>query len=385
MDIAHLDMNALKEPPRIGPASFGCGRHQAMSRALGTRSRRGRMALGRVARWALAGGLFAALGAPALARAADAPTTLPAPVVFNYGIEDTARSAAMGGAMRALGSGNTALFLNPAAVAETRVYHLEAEGQFMPESARQCYGGSIVDSVTGRLGGGVAVTGGFMDPNGLNRSYIDARLALGYPITDKFMVGIAARYVKITQNGPTSANFKPSSMDYPFGVSDRVSGGIADPSGGRFAFVNQMTFDVGLAIKPAEGLYLGILGQNLAYAGNSLLPLMVGGGLGVGTKDFSIEVDGVADLNSWNKSTGRFSGGAEYLIANHVPIRAGVLYDTGAKNATASGGLGFLATEFSIEASVKRTIATPGGTSIVVSVAYFLESSGLTRSSTPEM
>ncbi len=313
---------------------------------------------------------------------ADPPSPLPAPVIYNYGVEENPRSAAMGGALRAMGSGNNALLLNPAAVAETRVYHIEADAQFMPEAARQVYGGSIVDSVTGRLAGGVAVMGGFMDPNGLNRSFIDARLALGYPITDRFMIGIAGRYLKVVQSGPGTAF---ESSPGPFGPLDRVSGGLSDPTGGRFAFVNQLTFDVGIAVKPADALYIGILGQNLAYAGNGILPLMVGGGLGVGTKDFTIEGDGVADLNSWNKTTARASGGAEVLIANHVPIRAGILYDTGAHNATVSGGLGFLATEFSVEASLKRTIASPGGTSIIVSVAYFLESSGLTRSSTPEM
>ncbi len=253
----------------------------------------------------------------------------------------------------------------------------------MPEGARQVYGGSIVDSVTGSARRRrTAVMGGFMDPNGPDRSFIDARLALGYPITDRFMIGITGRYMKVTQSGPGTAF---ESSPGPFGPLDRVSGGLADPTGGRFSFVNQLTFDVGIAVKPADGLYIGLLGQNLAYAGNGILPLMVGGGIGVGTKDFSIEGDGVADLNSWDKATGRVSGGAEVLIGGHVPLRAGILYDTGAHNATASGGLGFLATEFSVEASVKRTIASPGGTSIIVRVAYFLESRGLTRSSTPEM
>jgi hypothetical protein len=353
-----------------------------MPRALGTASRRRSDRSDAATRALAAAAIVAGLAAFSGVARADQPSPLPPPVIYNYGVEDTPRSAAMGGSLRALGSGNTALLLNPAAVAETRVYHIEADGQFMPEAARQVYGGSIVDSVTGRLGGGVAVMGGFMDPNGLNRSFIDARLALGYPITDRFMIGISGRYLKVTQSGPGTAF---ESSPGPFGPLDRVSGGLSDPTGGRFAFVNQMTFDVGLAVKPADVLYIGVLGQNLAYAGNGILPLMVGGGIGIGTKDFSIEGDGLADLNSWNKATGRFSGGAEVLIANHVPLRAGILYDSGARNPTVSGGLGFLATEFSVEASVKRTLASPGGTSIIVSVAYFLESSGLTRSSTPEM
>ena len=53
----------------------------------------------------------------------------------------------MGGALRALGNGVTGLYLNPANMALTRVYHLMALAQIWPESRRQTYGAS-----GGRLG-----------------------------------------------------------------------------------------------------------------------------------------------------------------------------------------------------------------------------------------
>src|ERR1700760_3257218 len=67
----------------------------------------------------LAAGLSAGLCLLAPGRAA-AQSKLPPSVTFNYGENETPRSAAMGGALRALATGSSALFLNPAALPEAR-------------------------------------------------------------------------------------------------------------------------------------------------------------------------------------------------------------------------------------------------------------------------
>src|SRR6185436_14897843 len=101
------------------------------------------------------GGLAASLLLAPLTASADPdplhPTRLPPQVIYNYGENETTRSAAMGGALRALGNGTSAVFVNPSAMVETRVYHLGAFAQITPETGRQIYGGTVVDSVTGRL------------------------------------------------------------------------------------------------------------------------------------------------------------------------------------------------------------------------------------------
>jgi opacity protein-like surface antigen len=305
--------------------------------------------------------------------AAADPSPLPPQVIYNYGELETARSAAMGGALRALGNGTAGLFLNPAAMAETRVYHLEGLAQFTPETARQVYGGAVIDSVTSRLAGGLAVAGGFMDPSGIDRSLIDVRLGLGFPVSDRFFVGVVGRYVKVTQEGLG-----------PLGES-KVSGGLIDSSGSRSAFVNAVTFDAGMGVKLGDNVYLAAVGQNLTYPDNSIVPTTVGGALGFGNENLSIEADGVADLTSWNKPTARLMAGGEYLVANHVPVRLGYRYDQGAKLNFLSGGVGYVGTEFSIEAAVRRSLSNPGTTTLVFSVAYFLESSGLTKTTTPDI
>ena len=304
------------------------------------------------------------------------PEKLPTPVLYNYGENETTRSGAMGGALRALGNGTSALFLNPSAMTTTRVYHIEAQTQLSPEAGRQVYGGNIVDSVTGRLAGAASFSGGFVDPDATHRSFLDVRAGLAFPISDRFSVGVGGRWLKLNQE----------SVVAPFAL-DGISGGLGDPPGGRgsrFSLVNSLTFDVGVNIRLGDSVYLAAVGQNLTYPNNALLPTVVGGGIGFGNANLSIEGDGVADLTSWGKPTARVMLGGEYLAADHVPIRLGYRFDQGAKLHTLSAGLGYISSEFSIEGTVKRTLSDPGVTTMIFSVAYFLESSGLTRTQTNE-
>jgi len=296
----------------------------------------------------------------------------PLPFGFNYGEVDTTRSGAMGGALRAAGTGTTAPFLNPATMALSRLYHIEALGQIVPEYGRQVYGGVIVDSITNKLAGGVAVTGGFLDSfsdtlTSVDRSWVDVRLALAYPIVDGFSVGLGGRYIRLSQNGTG-----------PLGPS-KVTGGLKDPEGdGRLSIMNVPTFDAGIAIKAGDLVRIGIVGQNLTYPDNGILPTTIGGGVGIAHEDFTIEVDGIADLNSYGKPTARLMGGAEYLLVDRVPLRAGYRFDQGADSHQVSGGIGYMAPEFMVEASVRRTVSGPEMTEIIFGAAYFLESSGLT-------
>ncbi|MBM4359936.1 MAG: hypothetical protein FJ096_17670, partial [Deltaproteobacteria bacterium] len=143
------------------------------------------------------------------------PSQLPPQFAYDYGETATPRSAGVG-AMHALGGGLTAIFLNPANLGLTRSYHLGAIGQFTPEAGRQLYGGAVMDS-TRRFSGGVSFVGGFQDPDGLDRSTVDTRLALGFAVTKEFLVGVGGRFLNVDQDGLG-----------PLGPS-RASGGLVDP------------------------------------------------------------------------------------------------------------------------------------------------------------
>jgi len=305
------------------------------------------------------------------------PTRLPPQVIYNYGENETPRSAAMGGALRALGNGTSAIYLNPSAMVETRVYHLGAQVQGTPETGRQIYGATVVDSVTGKLAGSISVMAGLMDPDGLKRSLIDVRVAIAYPISERLFLGIGGRYAKINQS--------PENVGFP---NDKVAGGLVDTSTSppsRYGIVNAVTFDAGLTVKVADSIYVAAVGQNLTYPNNGLLPTTVGGGIGLGTDTLSIEADGLADLTSWGKPKARVGVGGEYLVADHVPIRLGYRFDQGAKIHTLSSGVGYIGSEFSVEGSVKRTLSSPGATTLLLSFEYFFEASGLIRSPSTDL
>ncbi len=328
--------------------------------------------------------LFVGLALLAPRRASADPSPLPASVIYNYGETETPRSAAMGGALRALGFGSAGVFLNPAAIAEQRTYHIEAITSGSPETRSFLLGAMIVDSITSRLAGAFSIQGTpiAMDPSGIDRTTIDLRLALAYPITDFIMLGFTGRYLKVDQSGVAGPG-------YGFGWS-LASGGLTDstsitgaPGNGnrpdRFALLNTVTFDVGLVVKPTDAFYIAAIGQNLTYANNGLLPLVVGGGGGYRANLLSVEAVGVAALGSWGvpgaaKPTARVAAGGEYMVAEVVPVRAGYRYDTGAKLSTLSLGTGYVSTMFAVEGSVKRTVSSPGATTLFFSLAYYLES-----------
>jgi hypothetical protein len=336
---------------------------------------------------ALAAGLFMGLGLFAPGRAAADPSPLAPAIISNYGESETPRSAAMGGALRALGFGSAGIFLNPAALAEARVYHIEAMTSGTPETRTWLLGGTVVDAVTSRLAGAFSIQGTpiAMDPSGIDRTSLDMRIGLAYPITDSIFLGVTGRYLKVDQSGVAAPT-------YGFGWS-AASGGLVDPSSisgapstanrpDRFSLVNTATFDVGFAAKPIDSLTLAAVGQNLTYANNGFLPLTIGGGVGYSADLLSVEVDGLADLSSWGipgaaKATARIMGGVEYLLTGVIPLRGGFRYDEGAKLGTLSLGTGYVGSVFAIEGAVKRTLSAPGATGLFFSVAYYLESSGI--------
>jgi hypothetical protein len=283
----------------------------------------------------------------------------------------------MGGAVRALGNGVTGLYANPANIALTRVYHLQALAQIWPEARRQTYGAGAVDSVTGRVAGALGAHYGVLDPDGIDRKWTDIRASLAFPISERFYAGVTGKYLTLRDNGfPRPGYGLPPSS---------ASAGLADAP-----VVDGFTFDAGITVKPSSALFIGVVGSNLTNSGHGFQPLTFGGGVGYGNNDITAEVDVVADFTTYTKSSGssrtamRILGGFEYLAADHFPLRVGYRYDAEPSTHAISGGLGYIDPQFSIDFAIRRTVSgkEPFGpvTSVVVDLQYFLESSGITRS-----
>ncbi len=305
---------------------------------------------------------------------ADA-SRLPAEVGWNGGDIETARSLAVGGAVRALGGGTTSLYANPANLALQRVYHLEALASIGADARRQTYGAGAVDSVSGRLAGGIGGHYGFMDPDGIDRKWTDLRLGLAFPFSEKLYAGLSGRYLKLKQNGTG-----------PLG-SSYASGGLAGET-----MLESFSFDAGITLKPNEQFAIGVLGQNLTNPGTGFQPTMLGGGIGWGGSDLVLEADVLADFTTYADANGksqakmRAMGGLDYLAGDHYPVRLGYRWDQGLRTHAVSGGLGYVDPQFSLEVSMRRTVSGPEtltpSTTVVIGLQYFLESSGITRAPT---
>jgi hypothetical protein len=292
-------------------------------------------------------------------------STVPPQVGYNYQEIETPRITATNGAVRALSNSTEALFDNPANMSASRVYHLAALAQIWPESGRQSYGAAAVDSVgsSSRVGGGLGATYNTQDTDGIDRRWTDIRFALSYPFSDKFYMGVAGRYLMLSQNG-----------EGPLGTS-LASGGIAGEK-----IVRNITFDAGATFKPNDSLAISIVGSNLNNPGNGFEPTSLAGGIGFGKELFSLEADVAEDFTTYNRTTTRAMAGGEVLLGDHFPLRGGYRYDDGAKSHSLSGGLGYVDTMFAAEIAVRRVVSGDKVTAIVFGFTYHLDSSGLTQS-----
>lgn len=287
---------------------------------------------------------------------------LPPEVGYGYGQVEDARTAAFGGGLSALGSGVSGIFGNPAGIGASQVYHVGALASVWPEARRQTYGAAAVDSVTTRLAAGVGFAWTDQDPDGIKRRSSDLRIVLAYPFSDKVSFGVAGRYLKLTQEG-----LGPLGQSYP-------SGGLRGEP-----IVNTWSFDAGLTLRPSKNFGLGAYGSNLSNPGTGYQPTTAGGGIGVGNENVAFEIDALADFTTWQRTTARVMAGLEYLAGDHLPLRVGYRWDEGMDAHAVSAGIGYIDPTFSIDLSGRRYVAGQSATAVMLTVQYFVESSGITR------
>jgi hypothetical protein len=293
------------------------------------------------------------------------PSELDPTIGYNYQEIETPRIAGMGGALRASSNSTHALFINPANIARSRVYHLTAFAQVWPEASRQSYGVGAVDSIisSSRVAGGVGATWNFQDADGIDRRSTDLRFALAYPLSESFFVGLGGRYLWLNQDG-----------DGPLGPSLAASG-LRDSK-----ILRGIGFDAGATLKASDNFSLSIVGNNLNGPDDGLMPTSAGGGLALSFGDFSVEADGVFDFTTYEATEPRFMLGTEALFADHVAARIGYRVDLGVDSHALAAGVGYVNREFDIDVSVRRVVSGEAVTTVVLGFSYHLEATGLTPS-----
>ena len=136
--------------------------------------------------------------------------------------------------------------------------------------------------------------------------------------------------------------------------------------------VNGVTFDVGMIVKLGDRFNIGLVGYNLWDHGSRESPLSLGIGLAyvpvptlsinfdtvinfTGYQDYQVDMmTGKVSLNQ--KTTARLGPGIEWVVSNKVPLRAGVVYDSGLPATYLTFGIGYLSTAFGVDLSYRAKV-----------------------------
>lgn len=272
----------------------------------------------------------------------------------------------MGEAQRATATGAEAVLLNPAGMSLVRQYVVEGMYGFKIETLGHNANLSIVDSVTARVAAGLFYTyinesprlgfnwaGGHVDSATLSRSGHAAGLSLSIPIGQRFILGATAKYLHLSTTAPLPKGTVPNHL--------------------TLDSVNSVTFDFGMILRLGDRFNIGVVGYNLWDHGSRESPLSLGAGLAyVPLPTLSINFDAsinftgfqtyhydpvTGKVNLEQRTTVRLGPGLEWVAGNRVPVRLGVVYDSGFPATYLTAGLGYLSPSFGIDLSYRGKVA----------------------------
>ena len=248
-----------------------------------------------------------------------------------------ARSMAMGGAQRALGSSNETLQWNPAGIALRKRYEVDAQYLHAKRDAVNAFNFSIVDSNTGPVAGGVNYTYTKSGPRdaGLHRLGV----AFGIQLSESLAVGISGRH---------------------------VFGGYT-LSGAPETQPKLWAGDVGLLARISDHLQLGASARNLIRDERSELTRRdIGAGIAYVDESFTVTAEADWDLED-KKRADAYRLGAEYIAGGSFPLRIGYAHQPFIDNdrqdgdeSVLGGGVGMLVGSGSINAGYQQSLSRDG-------------------------
>ncbi len=275
------------------------------------------------------------------------------------------RAMGMGEAQRANPTGAEAVLLNPAGMSLVRQYVIEGMYGIKIETVGHHANVSVVDSITARVAAGLFYSfiyespkvgfnwaGGRIDEATLTRTGHAAGLSLSIPLGEHFILGATVKYLHIDTTAPLPMGSVPDHL-----TLDSVNG---------------VTFDVGMILRLGERFNVGLIGYNLWDHGSRESPLSLGIGLAyvplpvlsinfdtvvnfTGYQDYKVDMmTGKVTLNQ--KTTARLGPGIEWLAGSKVPIRIGVVYDSGLPATYLTAGLGYLSPSLGIDLSYRAKV-----------------------------
>lgn len=223
------------------------------------------------------------------------------------------RPAGMGEAYTAMGEGAAGIHHNPAGIARSVMYAIDATFEYNPYGS--VLNASISDSKTNpALGAGFSYSYFIGRDDNEDLGGHDIRLALAVPVVpDRVALGVGGRYLK-----------------------------FAD---GDVETLNGFTLDAGAIIKVTEGFHFGVAGQNLIdpcdKQGCELVaPTTITGGLAFQNQFLTVTGDVGVDVTSQDSASMLFGVGLEFLLQS-VPLRAGFERNEAADQSNVTFGLGW--------------------------------------------
>ena len=250
------------------------------------------------------------------------------------------RSLALGASI-GIAHANEGVYVNVASLAARKRYSVETAGwvdRRGAENAARLYGGSVVDSVS------AAVAGAFSYMRSDQGDYRGGAwwAALAGELTTGLYLGVGGKYLDL--DGPEDST-------------------------------SAATVDAGLFWQIADYVSLGAAGYNLvSIANDDVAPMGYGAGFGLGSdRSFQLTGDWRADLDRAGKTTNRWAAGAEVLLGEAVPLRAGWMRDETLGGSWWSIGAGIVTRQgVALDFAYRQSFDDPSARTIAASIKVFL-------------
>lgn len=289
------------------------------------------------------------------------------------------RALSLGEAYRAIATGNDAIYMNPAGIAQIPRYSPELHYNFNLDKEDHQVDLSVVDSKTTMVAAGLGYT--FQGRELTRRLTLQhtATLALAYPLFPQlFTVGVGLKYVNISD--AIVGNYM-NALSADVGLLATLPGGVSLAAVG-YNLIPIRSTDIPLSAALAAAWDLGPLSALIFGGGPSAGPVIDASGAlrqpGLGAfrgplSNLVLTADWYINFFTLDGPQSRISAGVEYLLLDLVPLRAGYQWNQEEANHLVSIGAGFILPYFGFDVAFQQSVVDLDHRTFAMSLKFFLD------------